>query len=183
MTGHWLDCSAAFICCPSYWPIDGADAGFDPIDHTQGRSTVGLVGRRARAGRAQGSDGRSDRESYFEPVTAIHRLSKARRCVVLRIHVPHLRPCFPWVVQPKRSYCRSIARGQGFRLQKCSMDDGTERLLWTTFTSEQIDIDVRSSQGKRYLDQILNQFHAAAFGPSGWTPQVMPSRSGVRAVS
>ena len=41
------------------------------------------------------------------------------------------------------------------------LDDGTERLLWTTFTSEQVDIDVRSSQGKRYLDQILNQFQAA----------------------
>ncbi len=41
------------------------------------------------------------------------------------------------------------------------LDDGTERLLWTTFTSEQVDIDVRSPQGKRYLDQILNQFQAA----------------------
>jgi sucrose phosphorylase len=41
------------------------------------------------------------------------------------------------------------------------LDDGSERLLWTTFTSEQVDIDVRSSQGKRYLDQILDQFRAA----------------------
>ncbi|HET9942911.1 MAG TPA: sucrose phosphorylase, partial [Terriglobia bacterium] len=41
------------------------------------------------------------------------------------------------------------------------MQDGSERLLWTTFSSAQIDIDVRSSAGKAYLDQILNQFHGA----------------------
>jgi sucrose phosphorylase len=41
------------------------------------------------------------------------------------------------------------------------MQDGSERLLWTTFTSGQIDIDVRSSAGKAYLEHILNQFHAA----------------------
>jgi sucrose phosphorylase len=48
----------------------------------------------------------------------------------------------------------------GLPFTKMRLDDGTERLLWTTFTSEQIDIDVHSSQGKRYLDQILNQFQA-----------------------
>ena len=36
-----------------------------------------------------------------------------------------------------------------------------ERLLWTTFTSEQIDIDVRSSAGQAYLERILSQFQAA----------------------
>ena len=36
-----------------------------------------------------------------------------------------------------------------------------ERLLWTTFTPEQIDIDVRSSAGRAYLEQILTQFQAA----------------------
>ncbi len=33
--------------------------------------------------------------------------------------------------------------------------------MWTTFSQEQVDIDVRSPHGKRYLDQILNQFHKA----------------------
>lgn len=40
-------------------------------------------------------------------------------------------------------------------------DDGTEHLLWTTFTSEQIDIDVRSEAGRSYLEQILREFAAA----------------------
>jgi sucrose phosphorylase len=40
-------------------------------------------------------------------------------------------------------------------------DDGTERILWTTFTSGQIDIDVSSDSGRGYVEQILKQFHAA----------------------
>jgi sucrose phosphorylase len=49
----------------------------------------------------------------------------------------------------------------GLPFTKMRLDDGVQRLFWTTFTSEQVDIDVRSSQGKRYLDQILNQFQVA----------------------
>ena len=57
----------------------------------------------------------------------------------------------------------------GLPFTKMRLDDGTERLLWTTFTSEQVDIDVRSPQGKRYLDQILNQFQTCrhSFHPAG----------------
>ena len=38
---------------------------------------------------------------------------------------------------------------------------GEKRLLWTTFTPQQIDIDVSHPHGKGYLDAILQQFHAA----------------------
>jgi len=40
-------------------------------------------------------------------------------------------------------------------------ENGSERILWTTFTSGQIDIDVSSDSGRAYLEQILKQFHAA----------------------
>ena len=40
-------------------------------------------------------------------------------------------------------------------------DDGGERVLWTTFTSAQIDIDVASNSGRTYLEEILDRFHAA----------------------
>jgi sucrose phosphorylase len=49
----------------------------------------------------------------------------------------------------------------GLPFTKVRLDDGTERLLWTTFTSEQIDIDVRSSAGRTYLNQIVTEFRAA----------------------
>ena len=49
----------------------------------------------------------------------------------------------------------------GLPFTKMRLDDGTERLLWTTFTPEQIDIDVRSTAGRAYLEQILREFQAA----------------------
>jgi sucrose phosphorylase len=49
----------------------------------------------------------------------------------------------------------------GLPFTKMRLEDGTERLLWTTFTPEQIDIDVRSSAGRAYLNQIMSEFQAA----------------------
>ena len=36
--------------------------------------------------------------------------------------------------------------------------DGSQQSLWTTFSDAQIDIDVRSNQGEKYLDQIIKIF-------------------------
>jgi sucrose phosphorylase len=38
---------------------------------------------------------------------------------------------------------------------------GEKALLWTTFTSEQIDIDVSHPEGQRYLASILDRLHGA----------------------
>jgi sucrose phosphorylase len=38
---------------------------------------------------------------------------------------------------------------------------GETVLLWTTFTSEQIDIDVQHPEGHRYLESVLVRFHEA----------------------
>jgi sucrose phosphorylase len=38
---------------------------------------------------------------------------------------------------------------------------GRSVLLWTTFTSEQIDIDVHHPEGRRYLDAVLARLHDA----------------------
>src|SRR5205085_12432702 len=54
----------------------------------------------------------------------------------------------------ERELCQIYRPRPGLPFTKTRLDDGTERLLWTTFTSEQIDIDVRSSAGRAYLTQI-----------------------------
>src|SRR5436189_3092298 len=53
--------------------------------------------------------------------------------------------------------------GEGPSLPFTTMkfENGGERVLWTTFTSGQIDIDVSSDSGRAYLEQILKQFQAA----------------------
>ena len=38
---------------------------------------------------------------------------------------------------------------------------GETLLLWTTFTSEQIDIDVHHPEGRRYLADVLDSLHGA----------------------
>jgi sucrose phosphorylase len=142
---------------PFFWPIDGADAGFDPIDHTQVDPRLGSWGDvRALAERTdlmadlivnhissrspQFADfrKRGDASSYAFMFLTYGRVfpNGADEAELLKIYRP--RPGLPFT--------------------KMRLDDGNERLLWTTFTSEQVDIDVRSPQGKRYLDQILSQF-------------------------
>jgi len=61
----------------------------------------------------------------------------------------------------ERDLCHIYRPRPGLPFTKTRLDDGAERLLWTTFTSEQIDIDVRSSAGRAYLTQILSEFQAA----------------------
>jgi sucrose phosphorylase len=49
----------------------------------------------------------------------------------------------------------------GLPFTYATLANGDKRLLWTTFTPQQIDIDVTHPQGKAYLNAILEQFHAA----------------------
>jgi sucrose phosphorylase len=145
---------------PFFLPIDGTDAGFDPIDHTQVDPRLGSWDDvRALAGRTdlmadlivnhistrspQFIDfrKRGDASSYAFLFLTYGRVFSggAAEAELLQIYRP--RPGLPFT--------------------KVRLDNGTERLLWTTFTPEQVDIDVRSPQGRRYLDQILNQFQNA----------------------
>jgi len=145
---------------PFYWPIDGADAGFDPIDHTQPDARLGSWDD-VRA-LAEGRDLMAD-------VIVNHVSSRSPQFEDFRKHgnASAFQELF-------LTYGRVFPRGAsesdllkiyrprpGLPFTKVQLDDGTDRLLWITFTSEQIDIDVRSSTGRAYLGQILNEFQAA----------------------
>jgi sucrose phosphorylase len=41
------------------------------------------------------------------------------------------------------------------------LENGQKRLLWTTFTPQQVDIDVHHTQGVAYINAILERFHQA----------------------
>jgi sucrose phosphorylase len=145
---------------PFYWPIDGADAGFDPIDHTQPDSRLGtwqdvhslaenrdlmadLIVNHMSSRSAQFEDFRKHGEgsSYADLFLTYGKVfpNGASEMDLLKIYRP--RPSLPFT--------------------KIRLDDSTERMLWTTFTAEQIDIDVRSEAGRAYLDQILSEFQTA----------------------
>ena len=145
---------------PFFYPIDGVDAGFDPIDHTQVDPRLGtwddlravaqhadimadLIVNHVSHNSPQFADfqKRGDESAYAGMFLTYDRVfpDGAREADLLKIYRP--RPALPFT--------------------RLRIKNGTERLLWTTFTPEQIDIDVRDPVGKRYLQQILEQFQAA----------------------
>ncbi len=145
---------------PFFHPIDGADAGFDPIDHTQidprlGRwedlrrlgeiveITADLIVNHVSALSPQFLDfsRHGDASEFARLFLTLDRVfpQGAREADLLRIYRP--RPGLP--------------------LTYMKMQNGDQRLLWTTFTPQQIDIDVESEPGIRYVGSILERFHHA----------------------
>lgn len=139
---------------PFFHTIDGADAGFDPIDHTRVDARLGDWGdvRRlaghvdvmadvivnhmssdspqfhdfAARGRASAYDG------LFLTMDAVFPNGATERDL-LAIYRP--RPGAPFTF--------------------VTLANGERRILWTTFTARQVDIDVNHPQGRAYLLAIL----------------------------
>ena len=69
---------------PFFHRIDGADAGFDPIDHTRVDARLGTWDDVAALARDIGLDGRRDREPHLEPLAAVPGSARARRSQPVR---------------------------------------------------------------------------------------------------
>jgi sucrose phosphorylase len=145
---------------PFFTPIDGADAGFDPIDHTQVDSRLGtwqdvhalgntveiiadLIVNHASSSCHQFIDFSKNGSSskYAGMFLTFDRIfpGGATEKDILGIYRP--RPTLPFT--PATLLC------------------GERKMLWTTFNPQQVDIDVRAPQSGAYLDSILRQFQAA----------------------
>lgn len=144
---------------PFFTPFDGADAGFDPVDHTAVDPRLGtwddvreisrthdtvvdLIVNHVSADSAAFADVRAlgeESESFpmFLTMSSVFP-DGATEEELARIYRP--RPGLPFT--PIRL---------GDRL----------RYVWTTFTPQQIDIDVRSEQGAAYLTSVLDAVAAA----------------------
>ena len=145
---------------PFFHPIDGADAGFDPADHTEVDFRLGdwndvrslgethelvadLIVNHVSSDSPQFKDfSRRGADSPFAGMFLTYdRIfpAGASEADLLRIYRP--RPGLPFT--------------------SAVLESGEKRLLWTTFTPQQIDIDVTHSQGEAYLGAILGRFQAA----------------------
>ncbi len=138
---------------PFFTPYDGADAGFDPMDHTTVDPRLGSW-----------DDLRALSERYETVadliVNHVSADSEQFRDVRARGHESPYAGMF-------LTYGGVFPRGATedellaiFRprpgLPFTPMTLGADRrLVWTTFTAQQIDIDVRDPQGRAYLDQVL----------------------------
>jgi sucrose phosphorylase len=159
MQGPFTGLFGGIHLLPFYHPIDGTDAGFDPIDHCAVDHRLGNWDDVKAI--ADESDVMADlivnhissRSPQFEDYSAKGSASAfdgmflsyesvfpdgATAKDLLAIYRP--RPALPFTPM--------------------TLGDGSRRLLWTTFTAEQIDIDVRHPRGREYLETILRTFAA-----------------------
>ncbi len=145
---------------PFYYPIDGEDAGFDPIDHSIVDPRLGdwsdvrslsqsveimadLIVNHVSAQSAQFTDFQTKGEqSEFASMFLTYDKvfpQGATEQELIRIYRP--RP--------------------GFSFTPMAIGGSAKKLIWTTFTSNQVDIDVSSVPGKAYLEHILDTFAKA----------------------
>jgi len=138
---------------PFFHAIDGADAGYDPIDHTHVDPRLGtwddvralsrglpvmadLIVNHISADSPQFQDF-SRHDGLF---LTFDRVFPRGATEAQLLAIARLRPALPFT-------CATLANGE-------------QRVFWTTFTPQQIDLDVRHPQGAAYLASILETFRA-----------------------
>ncbi|HSJ87373.1 MAG TPA: sucrose phosphorylase [Anaerolineales bacterium] len=143
---------------PFYYPIHGADAGFDPIDHTQIDPCLGSW---------------SDIKALGQDVDLMADLI-----------VNHVSSSSPQFLDYSEKGDTSIYKGMfltmdsifpngatesdlltiyrprpGLPFSSATLRNGEKRLLWTTFANQQIDINVNHPQALAYLQSVLQALH------------------------
>jgi sucrose phosphorylase len=145
---------------PFFVPIDGADAGFDPVDHTAVDPRIGTwdsVGRLAESHRVMADlivNHVSSRSAAFVDWLEHGDDSPSAALFLTPEHV-FGRP-------PEPADVELIYRPRPTSpFTDVEFADGSHRSVWTTFTAEQVDIDVEHPLGWEYLVGILDRFRAA----------------------
>ncbi len=142
---------------PFFYPIDGADTGFDPVDHTRVDDRLGkwsdikalsgsveivadLIVNHVSAQSPQFTDflAKGDNSAYAGMFLTLGKVfpDGVTEKELLRIYRP--RPNLPFTV--------------------VTLKDGSKKIAWTSFTSQQIDLDVHDPHCKNYLASILRMF-------------------------
>jgi sucrose phosphorylase len=148
---------------PFYYPIDGSDAGFDPIDHTQVDPRLGGWGDVAALSLQVGVvadvivNHMSDRSPQFLDFFNRGAASAHDGLFLTREAV------FP-AGASDRDIQRIYRPRPGLPFREVTLANGERRTLWTTFTPHQLDIDVGHPQGRAYLERILTTLAANGVG-------------------
>jgi len=143
---------------PFFTPHDGVDAGFDPRDHTTVDPRLGTWDDMRRL--AQG-------RTVMADLIVNHVSVESEQFLDVREHGEES----PWApmfltlssVFPDGATEADLARVYRPRpgLPFTTMTLGGERrLVWTTFTSDQVDIDLRAPEAWDYLDSVVDALTA-----------------------
>lgn len=142
---------------PFFDPIDGADAGFDPKDHTRIDPRLGAWSDLAAL---------SKRVEVMADLIVNHISGESPQFLDF-IARGDASPCSGLILKPSTVFPGGATQAEldliyrprpGHPFSEVRLASGETREVWTTFTANQIDIDVESAQGKAYLTSILDRF-------------------------
>lgn len=141
---------------PFYHPIDGEDAGFDPIDHAAVDARLGdwedvkVLGQQYDLMADMIVNHMSAQSMQFQDVLAHGRDSEYWDLFLTKQKV--------FGDAPNEAELSQIFRPRPTSPFTEFDAGGDKEEFWTTFTANQIDIDVTSKHGQAYLDNILTTF-------------------------
>jgi len=145
---------------PFFYPIDGEDAGFDPIDHTLVDPRLGdwndvkKLSKNLNVMADLIVNHISSDSKEFKDYLKNGAESKYASLILTQDKV------FPNGTNEQA--LKAIYRPRpGLPFTPFQLADGTEKMVWTTFTKKQIDIDVNSDGGRKYLEGILELYEKA----------------------
>ncbi len=159
LTGKLAGMFGAVHLLPFFNAIDGADAGFDPIDHTEVDPRLGSWDDIKELGA---------HIDVMADVIVNHMSSKSRQFLDLLKFGGGSRYAELFLTLDKvfpngatEADLLTLYRPRpGLPLTTVTCESGEQKILWTTFTPSQIDIDVNHPEGAAYLDKILETFAA-----------------------
>jgi sucrose phosphorylase len=140
---------------PFFTPFDGADAGFDPVDHAAVDPRLGTWAD-VVAMRDVGLDVTADLVVNHVSADSVEFRDWLARGAGSEFDGMFLTfdKVFPHggTEQLVTAFYRPRA---GLPFTPYEMADGTRRLVWTTFMPSQVDLDVRHPVARRYLSRVL----------------------------
>jgi len=144
---------------PFFTPFDGADAGFDPVDHTEVDPRLGDWGDLA--------DLSGDLDTVVD-VIVNHVSAESPAFADVRAHGDDSSYADMFLTMASvfpdgatESELATIYRPRpGLPFTPYSLGS-QRRLVWTTFTPQQVDIDVYSTSGRAYLLSIVDRLRSA----------------------
>jgi sucrose phosphorylase len=139
---------------PFFYPIDGADAGFDPIDHCRVDAKIGTWDDvRAIARKVEVLADVIVNHVSSESAQFCDLLTRGADSAYAGMFLT-LDRVFPGGAA-ERDLLSIYRPRPGLPFTPITLADGNRRLFWTTFTPRQIDIDVEHPRSVAYLDEIL----------------------------
>lgn len=142
---------------PFFYPIDGSDAGFDPINHAQIDARLGNWENLKQLG--QHTEIMADlivNHASAQSPEFLDVINKGQKSEFWSMFLKE-QDVFPdgiteeqlqQIYRPRPGSCFSVK----------TLRSGERVNFWTTFTDNQIDINVESLAGQAYLEKVLNLF-------------------------